>query len=262
VSTTRTEDRVRATFLNLYRWGLRLAHPFIPEPGSELADDDADWRWMPVSQVAVTSMGAARDHLQAVRVHVDAGEFFPFAQQTLLRTAMLAAAQAVWVLAPDQRPERIRNARTIAHENYAKHLTYLRDLQALSPAPHAGTDAVARHAAQRRDELAGLRAADGQERLPLTPTDVIQAAVRATWGSREMATEARVEWRRGSGAAHGLSWSVLGRPDTRQAGASDPDGVAAFAAGASLGALANSYLCAHGLLAHAFGLLDRRGIAA
>jgi hypothetical protein len=30
--------------------------------------------------------------------------------------------------------------------------------------------------------------------------------VLATWGSREMATEARVKWRRGSGAAHGLPW--------------------------------------------------------
>ena len=70
---------------------------------------------------------------------------------------------------------------------------------------------------------------------------------------------ARAEWRRGSGAAHGLPWSLLGRRDTRQVGAADADGMATFHVGGSLDALANSYLCAHGLLAHAFRLLDRRG---
>jgi hypothetical protein len=127
---------------------------------------------------------------------------------------------------------------------------------------HTGTDAVERHAALRRAELADLRAAADQEPLPLNATDVIQQAVLATWGSREMATEARVEWRRGSGAAHGLPWSVLGRQETRQAGAADADGMATFHAGGSIDDLANSYLCAHGLLANAFRLFDRRGTAA
>jgi hypothetical protein len=262
VPPTRHESRVRETFPDLYRWGLRLAHPFVPAPGTELAEDDNDWRWTPVSQVAFAGMGAARDHLQAVRVHIEADEFFPFAQQTLLRTAILAAAQGVWVLAPDERLERLRRARAFAYENLKQHLVFLRDLQGLSPTPHADTDAVATHAAQRRAELADLRAAAGQESLSLNATDVIQQAVLATWGSRELATEARVEWRRGSGAAHGLPWSVLGRKETRQAGAADADGVATFQAGGSIDALANSYLCAHGLLANAFKLLDRRGTPA
>lgn len=261
MSPSRHESRVRETFPDLYRWGLRLAHPFVPAPGSELAEDDSDWRWTPVSQVAFTGMGAARDHLQAVRVHIEAGELFPFAQQTLLRTAILAAAQGVWVLAPNDREERLRRARTFAYENLKQHLVFLRDLQGLSPAPHAGTDAVERHAAQRRTELADLRAAAGQGAQPLNATDVIQKAVLATWGSPELATEARVEWRRGSGAAHGLPWSVLGRQGTR-AGAADEDGMATFHAGGSIDALANSYLCAHGLLANAFKLLDRRGAPA
>jgi hypothetical protein len=259
VPSSRYETKVRNTFPHLDQWGQRFRTPFVPEPGSELAEDDTDWQWTPVSQVAFLGMGAARDHLQAVRVHVEADEFFPFAQQTLLRAAILAAAQAVWVLAPDDRKERLQRARTFALENLKQHLAFLRDLQALSPTPHAATDAVERHAAQRRAELADLRAAAGQGSLPLNATDVIQQAVLATWGSREMATEARVEWRRGSGAAHGLPWSLLGRQETRQAGAADAHGIATFHAGGSIDALANSYLCAHGLLANAFKLLDRRG---
>jgi hypothetical protein len=168
----------------LYRRGLRLAHPFVPTPGSELPEDDSDWQWTPVSQVAFTGMGAARDHLQAVRVHIEAGELFPFAQQTLLRTAILSAAQGVWVLAPDDRAERLSRARTFAYENLEQHQVFLLDLQGLAPTPHAGTDAVERHAAQRRAELADLRAAAGQGVQPLNATDVIQKAVLATGAAR------------------------------------------------------------------------------
>jgi hypothetical protein len=67
-----------------------------------------------------------------------------------------------------------------------------------------------------------------------------------------------VERRRCSGAAHGLPWSVLGRQGT-QAGAADADGMATFRTGGSIDALAHSHLRAHGLLANAFKLLDRRG---
>ncbi len=88
--------------------------------------------------------------------------------------------------------------------------------------------------------------------------DVIQQAVLGTGGNRELATESRVESRRGSGAAHGLPWSVFGRQETRQAGSTDPDGMATFHAGGSIDALANSYLCAYGLLQRV-KLLDRRG---
>jgi hypothetical protein len=260
--SSRYEAQVRKTFAVLDEWGRRLGAEFVPEPGSELAEHDVDWRWTPVTQVAAAGMGAARDHLQAVRVHIEADEYFPFAQQTLLRTAILAAAQAVWVLAPDDRQERLRRARTFVHEDLKQHLTFLRDLQAASPTPHANTDAAERHATQRRAELADLRAVAGQESLRLNATDVIRQAVLATWGSQEMATEARVEWRRGSGAAHGLPWSVLGRQETRQAAPADADGIAVFRAGGSLDAIANSYLCAYGLLANAFKLLERRGTVA
>ncbi len=206
-------------------------------------------------------MAAANDHLQAVHVHIEARQLFPFAQASLVRTAMLSAAQAVWVLAPDDRHERIRNARTLTQHMYEQHLQFLHDLQGLAHTPHAGTDTVERHVTQRLAELSARRTANGQKsRFGATKT--IEVAAQATWGRPEMALEAGAEWRRGSGAAHGLVWSVLGRQETRQAGAPDVDGVAQFQAGGSIDALANPYLCAHGLLAKAFDLLDMRGHAA
>ena len=261
MSPPRYAKQVLSTFPDLDAWGQRLQRPFVPEPGSELAKDDADAPGVLVSQFALMGAAAARDHLQAVRVHIEANTFFPIAQQTLTRTAILAGAQAVWILAPDAREERLRRARAFGHENLKQHVVYLRELQELAATPHAGTGTVEQFASQRRAELAKLREAAGQAKAKLIATDVIHEAVLATWGRRGLADEARVEWRRGSGAAHGLPWSVLGRSDTLQAEAADADGVAVFHAGGSLDALANPFLCAHGLLAHAFRLLDRRGTA-
>jgi hypothetical protein len=252
-------DRVLGTFADLDVWGHRLAVVHLPEPGSDLAEDDEDWPVLPVSQIAVSGLAAARDHLQAVRIHIDARQLFPFAQASLIRTATLAAAQAVWVLAPDEREARIGNARTLTQHLYEEHLKFLRDLQALAASPHAGTDAVEGLVTQRLAELSAKRAADGQ-RSRFEATKTIEVAALATWGRPEMALEARVEWRRGSAAAHGLVWSVLGRPGTQQAGDADSGGVAAFEAGGSIEALANPYLCAHGLVAKGFSLLDARSV--
>jgi hypothetical protein len=220
-------DLIRGTFADLDRWAQRLGVAYVHQSGSELAQDDLDWSVMSVSAVAVSSMAAARDHLQAVRVHIEARQLFPFAQASLVRTATLSAAQAVWVLAPDRRHDRVRNARTLAQHMYEQHLVFLRDLQALAASPHAGTDAVEGHVAQRLAELSAKRAADGQKsRFEATKT--IEVAAQATWGRPEAALEAKVEWRRGSAAAHGLMWSVLGRQETRQTGTPDAGGVAAF----------------------------------
>ncbi len=252
-------DQVRETFKDLDLWGQRLADVHLPEPGSDLAEDDRDWPVFPMSQVAVSGLAAARDHLQAVRVHIDARQLFPFAQASLIRTATLAAAQVVWILAPDEREDRISNARTLTLHVYDEFRKFLRDLQDLPPGPDADTDAVKRLVEQRLAELAQKRAAD-EQKSAFEATKTIGLAADATWGRPETALAAKVEWRRGSAAAHGLAWSVFGQPGTRQAGGRDSDGVAPFEAGGSIEALANPYLCAHGLLANGFSLLDARSV--
>jgi hypothetical protein len=60
---------------------------------------------------------------------------------------------------------------------------------------------------------------------------------------------------RGPAAASAERPTSCARPPG--AGAADADGLATFHAGGSLDTLANPYLCAHGLLANAFTLLDR-----
>lgn len=250
-------EAIRGTYPDLDRWGQRVAAPYRPQPGSDLADDDADWSSLPLSQVAVSSIAAARDHLQAVRIHLEVRQVFPFAQASLLRTALLSAAQAVWLLAPADRDQRIERARTLTLHIYDQHLRFLRDLQARATTPHADTDAVERLVAERFDRLTRRRDADGQ-RARFNATDVIEAAALAAWGRPDLALEAKIEWRSGSGAAHGLLWSLFGQRGTRP-GQPDAAGMATFQAGGAVDDLANPYFAAYRLLAHAFTLLDQRG---
>ncbi|TKJ29189.1 hypothetical protein [Blastococcus sp. CCUG 61487] len=248
---------VLRTFPTLDEWSGRLGSVYTPKPGSDLAADDADWPALSLSQIAVGSMGAARDHLQAVRVLIEAREVFPYAQASLVRTALLSAAQAVWLLAPDDRAERLKNARTLTAHIYEQHLRFLRDLQDLASSPHAGTDAVEQHVTTRSQQLAQQRAADGQK-AKFNATEVVQTAALAAWGKEDLAKEVKAEWRSGSGAAHGLLWSVFGRAGTRMTGA-EANGMAVFQAGGAIDDFANAYFAAYHLLRHAFTLLERRG---
>jgi hypothetical protein len=249
---------IRGTFNDLYLWGLRVQSPYRPAPGSQLAEDDADWPVMPLSSVAVSSMAAARDHLQAVRVHLDAGELFPLAQSSLIRTALLSAAQAVWVLAPEDRAVRVKNARTLTVHIYDELRKYLDDVQQLPSSSRHPTTEDVEHVKARLRALLDRRQAAG-EKEDFNATKVIEDAAVATWGTPEGGLSARVAWRSGSSAAHGLLWHIFGRRGTR-VGEVDAARMATFEAVGSVDDLAGPYFAAYGLLRKGFALLDRRGI--
>jgi hypothetical protein len=173
-----------------------------PARESELATDDKDWPWWSISQLAVSGLAAGREHLGAVRDHLERSEPYPFADGTLLRTAMLGAATAVWMLTPDDRATRLKRARTVAAEVYDKHAQFLADLSTLSGGSHPDTQLVKEHVSKRAAQLQELRDAAG-ERATFNATHVIEEAVKAGVGE-QFGLEAKIEWRRGSGAAHGL----------------------------------------------------------
>lgn len=254
-------ETIQQTLPDLDAWGARTSVPYRPGPGSALAEDDLGWPPMPLSQCAIAALASCRDHLQAVRVHIDAQNVFPFATRTLLRTAVLAGAQAVWMLAPDSALTRQQRGRTVAAEVYRRHGEFLSDLQSLNGARHAGTDTVATLVAERLAELAEQRAAAG-ERDQWQATKIIESAATATFGDTNL-VEARVEWRAGSGAAHGLIWSVFGTAALRRSAVHDEsaDGLTAFAAGGSLDAVANTYMLAYGLARKGWLMMDDLGSA-
>lgn len=253
------EAVVRGTFATLDQWR-RIQGPFTSICGSELARDDEDWPHFGVSQVAWSGFTVAIEHLRAIRAHIDVQapnrpNLFAFAHQTLARTALIGAATAVWVLAPDDRAKRIKRARNVVTYQQDEHHKYLRALQGL--ADHAGTDAVADHVAMRGRELAAKRTADGQTAKYET-TRIVREAALAAFKTKPLADEVVAGWRSGSGAAHGLMFPLLGRSPMTQ-GPSDGQGRATFFVGGHFELFSNAYMAAHHLADHGWSLLVRRG---
>jgi hypothetical protein len=265
--------KVEATWPELDSWRVRLGEPFAPEIGSELEVDHVDWPPMPVAQVAWDGLISAVMHLHAVRIHLEPSspakpELVPLAQATLGRSALIGAAQAVWVLAPGEPQERQRRARTCARSFLEEHRKFLKVVDASDPEPHEGTRVLIEYTDTRLAELDALRAGDGQ-RGSLNTTDVITQAARVAFLSRPaLQNEVLMMWRSSSGAAHGLTWSVLGGPGSRQPTPEEsatPPGPASESVlvthrrGGDMVGLANLYLAAHRLAAHGWHLLKQRG---
>lgn len=252
-------DKIRSTFPVLDEWDTLLSQPFVPGDGSDLSADDRDWPPVRLSQVAVMGLGSARDHLHAVRVLIEASQLFPFAQLTLIRAALVGAAQAVWVLSPSARADRVYRARCITAHMYGQHAKYLGVLQSLASEPHAGTDAVAVTVVERLNQLAAKREAEG-EGAKLDTTAMIREAGLAAFSDVPLADEILSIWRLTSGAAHGFAWALLGQAGTTQLGDTDGEGMATFAAQGDLGRIANPYLGAFHLARRGMELLRQRSV--
>ena len=192
-------------------------------------------------------------------LHIEARRLFPLATDTLLRGALLGAAQCVWLLAPDDRAERLDFARCAAAEMHKRHREWLGDLRKIPGEPHGGTERVYAHVVKREEELAAKRAAVGQSRK-FDNTNIIERAAADAFGP-SLVTEARTVWRSLSGAAHGLTWPMLDRTSTEQTSDADEEGIAGFRSGGSLEASLNAYMLAYRLSAKGWELLDLRGAA-
>jgi hypothetical protein len=68
---------LEATFPVIDRWRYILGSDLVPALDSELAEDDLAWPPARISSLALLALGAAREHLHAIRLLVEAGELFP-----------------------------------------------------------------------------------------------------------------------------------------------------------------------------------------
>ncbi len=257
---------IRSTFPTLDRWQIAATTAFEPVPGSQLRGDDLDWPTAPVSAVAHQGLCVAAHHLQAVRVHLapeaGQGQLFALAHATLCRTALVGAAQAVWLLVSDDRQVRLRRHRMLITEMQHKHRQYLTDLQNQADQPHEGTEKVAAHLDTRIEEMKAKRAA-AKEKAAFYNTDMIREAAQEVFADRpdgeKLAQAAVAVWRSGSGAAHGFYWQTYGAPGTEQTAEPDANGVAKVAVAGSAQELAEPYLAAYQLCARGWDLLRKRG---
>jgi hypothetical protein len=174
------------------------------EDGSALEGDDRKLKGWHLSTLAVSALNTAIEHVHAVKLLlVDAKAAPPHALLTLLRSALEDASLAVWLLAPDERQERLTRALRAWHRDFGDRAGFEKHerVQLRSKQWRSGT---ARQ--QQMIELAthlGLDAATVRKRL--TATAVIDEATAAI-GQRDDGLRL---WSLSSGQAHGRLWAVM-----------------------------------------------------
>lgn len=252
---------IESTYDTLPHWFARLRSTYVPHPKSDLAIDDADWPYMPVSQVAWVGLAGAADHLDAVRDLLAGGKLFSFAQLTLCRSALVGAAQAVWVLAPDDRTLRLKRARLVAAYVYTHRLKYFYELRKLESEVNDGIEFHVSKDEVRLAQLQAKRTADGQSKKDILRTgEMIEQAVTEAFGRDTLTTNANLSWQSGSGAAHGQVWPHFNTPSMRLSGLEGNGTLAAFAVRTTPRTFANHYSAAFETAERGWELLDKRGI--
>lgn len=229
--------KVQSTFPLLERHGETYQDHFVPEPGSPIALDDAEWQPLALSQHVWGSLAAVYDHFDIVRLTVEAQRLFPTGVYSLLRGALLGACQALWLLHPEDAAERQERARRYTEEWYVRRIQFQQELT-----PDLSTEEAARSGAQLKrfdEDLAEVRRRRNTK-ARLEATTIVREAAAVTFGDRNLQREIVSAWRRMGGDAHVLGWAMM--TQNTEWGVKGDDGLTGAVVTVSPVAMANSYL--------------------
>lgn len=201
----RVPPHVARALRQINGWQKATSQPSpVVEPGSSLSGDDAKVPTLQVSSAAYQCFTHAVDHLHAVQALLfEAKVIHTYAPYSLLRAAVEAAGEAIWLLEPSSRQERIRRCLKRAYENVSKGKEFM-ELSGLQPS--------GRSHAERVREIRDLATQHG-----LDPNDVC-----GRWSTQRQLKyvdevvgdddEALAQnlWQICSGFAHGREWATLG----------------------------------------------------
>lgn len=204
--------------------------PEIAGPGSSLALDDNEFRLMPTSHLAHAGLAAAREHLLGMAYVWQShpgGTLMPQAYATLARAALIGASNAVWLLAPLERDERVRRTLLLASANFRNAATAQRET--LDSAPKIGIideDVLASQREHVEQATANVQCVEAEWflRYPLPTAGkrarmeqfdqtraIDYAHTEATKDEPTMGPFGKMMWRLMSGDAHALVWQKLHR---------------------------------------------------
>lgn len=246
---------IQSTYVDLERWKVRAGTTELPQPGSELAVDNTVFSRHLISEVVRTSLALAGEHLRLARDAIEVGQLYPSAHFTLLRGALVGAAQAVWVLGPDERKMRQERGLTVLTEMQTQMGKYYRRLAYfdLSENQRLELSAQQEWLATRIAEVATARI--GKAALNLTD-EVIPEALDLVFADTARRQAGRSLWALMSGDAHVLGWSTATRgrmePTDRRSG------LAEGIVGGSFADVAQPFMASHGLLRAGWSQFDRR----
>lgn len=190
----------------------RLAQPWAPEPGSDLARDDgatSETQMWP-SALARTSLAiATENYYVAVTWMLNHGPTV-FSMFSLLRTALAGGAQTVWMLSPDAHEQRLQRTTMVAKDARWNHYLWAKGI--VDPHP-AVVDAEA--LTEVRETLEVL--AGDQRQAEVRLTTVIEEATRWIYRNspdERIVNEALGMWRTMSCVVHALPWELNTRPES------------------------------------------------
>jgi hypothetical protein len=262
------DQRLRMMFDTIQQWQNRVEHPpLTAEAGSSLAADDRALPTLPASHVAYSGLLVAVEHLHLFRTaFANSQLIYPTAYFTILRTALMGAAQAVWVLA-GPRQQRVAHALMIAIDDINQRRKLLQDLGTLPTEQQAAADAELRNLATRLDEAEAAATAHGIQlgnitRYTLNMTTVIKQAAQLAFPNNDASStlirdRAGFLWRNASGHAHGTPSSRLTLIRTDQV-ARRPDGSGVGKPDASIENITTVAMNPFSLAKEAWTLYDRR----
>lgn len=246
---------IRATYTDLDGWQERARRtpPEQPERVSPLAVDDAVFPWHSISEVVRLSLITSGEHLRLARTAIEAHQVYPSAHFTVLRGALVGAAQAVWILAAEDAAERQERGLTVIDEMYRQLQIFYGELATttLSADERTDLDSQVRWCANRRLQVAGLRRANTK----LNQTDTIKWALHHRFPDGQRRDAGRLLWRQMSADAHVLGWSMFQRGNVVHA---DPrSGLGVLESGGDLSHVAEPFIAIHLLLKEGWSLFDR-----
>lgn len=250
-------NKIRSTFDQLEddrgRW--KTAAP--PPAGSELADDDRTWPTSPLSSHARQCLVCAWDHFDLVRLTIDQERSFPTATYSVLRGSLLGAAQALWLLAPDDPSVRRERGLATTQEWLGKRIQWQHevtpDLLSIDDAARSG-----KQLKRLDDDLETVKELR-EQRFTLNATNIVKEAAEQVYSEASLVREAVREWRRLGGDAHALGWPLMGQSTSW--GVRGPDGLTEANVVADLVSVANAYLLAWTLYRAAIVRLDKLSTA-
>ena len=213
VSLARIEKAVTA----VRQWATLAGTPQIPEPGSRLAGDDLVFPALPTSTVTWYAITSAIDHLDLGADLLQANDVTvlrPHAFFSLTRSALLGAAQALWVLAGSPEESAVRSLLIVEDEaiNQRRYLNaYLNDptieedvSSELLASMRADVDRLSTRIRTVRTEI-GRRGHKSRFESTVMIKDVaLHMAPGDAWFRRAVMDQ----WQRGSAAAHGRMWTL------------------------------------------------------
>lgn len=246
---------IRATYADLDGWHERARRmpPEQPERGSRLAMDDSIYPWHAISEAARLSLMTSGEHLRLARTAIEARQVYPSAHFTVLRGALVGAAQAVWILAAEESADRQERGLTVIDEMYLQLQTYYRELATSHLTAEERTDlrGQVNWSEKRRLQVKEIR----KTKSKLNQTDIIKWALNHRFPDDQRRSAGRLLWRQMSADAHVLGWSLFQRGSVVTS--DRRSGLGVSESGGDLSHIAEPFVAVHLLLKEGWSLFDR-----